>query len=93
MEKCVIDFIDYKVEFYSFGDLLHLVYSGFVPNKRMESAMNTLIAVTSRAMIGSIPFVGQRTGDKLRFVAGAGVNVAGASILLAETFKHACLTI
>ena len=54
--------------------------------------MSTLIAVTRRAMTGSIPFVGQRTGDKLRFVAGAGVNVAGAGILLTEALRLAGLT-
>lgn len=54
--------------------------------------MSTLIAVTRRITTGSIPFVGHRFGDKLRFVAGAGVNVAGAGVLLAEAFRLAGLT-
>ena len=54
--------------------------------------MNTLITVTRRAMTGSIPFVGHRIGDKLRFIAGAGVNVAGTGILLTEALRLAGLT-
>lgn len=54
--------------------------------------MSTPIVVTRRTMTGSIPFIGHRFGNKLRFFAGAGVNVAGAGILLSEALRLAGLT-
>lgn len=54
--------------------------------------MNALTTFSRHAMTGSIPFVGHRLSDKLRFVAGAGINVIGAGVLLAEAIRFASLT-
>ncbi len=51
--------------------------------------MSTFNAVRLQAMTGNIPFVGHRFGDKLRFVAGLGVNVTGAGVMLAEVLRPA----
>ena len=47
--------------------------------------MSTLIESTHKTMSGSLPFVGHRLGDKLRFIVGVGINVTGAVVLLVET--------
>lgn len=41
----------------------------------------------------NIPFVDRSFADKRHFIAGAGINLAGASVLLAEILRFAGLSI
>lgn len=55
--------------------------------------MNELISVARRIAAMRIPYVGYTPGAKLRFVAGIGINVAGAWFLLFDGFRHSGLSI
>jgi len=56
----------------------------FVSTKHTEIAMNQPIAATWKPQITNIALPGRRLGDKLRFVAGLAINLAGAGVLLAD---------
>ena len=46
--------------------------------------MNQPIAAAWKPQITSIALPGRRLGDKIRFVAGVAINMAGAGVLLAD---------
>jgi hypothetical protein len=49
--------------------------------------MRCLITVIRQAMMSNIPFVGRRIVDKLRLVAGIGINVMATGAMLAEPIR------
>lgn len=61
--------------------------------QQTEYAMSGTHQSALISLIGRIPFFGPTPGRKIRFIAGAGINVIGAAVVLFEVLQSAGLPV